>query len=266
MPGARLISSCGPLAGASVVVTRPAATAAPLRARVRALGGTALSLPGSALRAAPDAALVHRQLRAARVADLVIFVSPAAVRFAFAAYPQLHFARTTRVAAPGAGTARGLVHHGLKNVLRPLERQDSEGLLALPELRHLRGARVVLIGAPDGRDVLQDTLRARRAHVSRIDAYRRVAVPFSRRQLDALERAADPLLTLVSSAQTLARLRAELPLPLFARLAAGHLVVSSERLAQIARTSLFASITLADGPAPQSLLNAACAALARHRI
>lgn len=266
MTRAELVQGHGPLAGASVVLTRPSATAADLRRRIRALGGIPLSLPGSVLRAAADNVAIERALHDARNADLAIFVSPAAVRFAFAAQPRLRFARATRVAAVGAATARALVRRGIQAVLHPLERQDSEGLLALPELRRLRGKRIALIGAPDGREVLLHALRTRRARVTRIDVYQRVAAPFSARQLAALECAADPLLTLVSSAQTLARLRAALPLPLFARLAAGHLVVSSERLAQIARTSLFASITLADGPAPQSLLNAACAVLARHRL
>jgi uroporphyrinogen-III synthase len=266
MPTARLIENRGPLAGASVVVTRPAATAAALRRRIRALGGHPLGLPGSVLRAAPDRAAVQRALAHARTAELVIFVSPAAVRYAFAAQPKLRFARSTRVAAVGTGTTRALARRGIKAVLHPRARQDSEGLLALPELHHLRGARVALIGAPDGRELLQQSLRARHARVIRIDVYQRHTPPFSQRQLAALERAPAPLLTLVSSAQTLLRLRDDLPLWLFARLAAGHLIVSSARLAQIARASEFSSIDVAAGPSPQSLLNGACAVLARHRL
>lgn len=266
MSVASLIEATGPLAGANIVVTRPAASAAALRRCIRALGGNPIGLPGSVLRAAPDTAALKRALNAARDADVAIFMSPAAVRYAFAAHPKLRFVRTTRVAAIGASTARALTRHGVKPVLRPLKRQDSEGLLALPELRNLRGARVALIGAPDGRELLAQALRARRARVTRIDAYRREARPFSRRQLAALEQAPAPRLTLVSSAQTLARLRADLPLPLFARLAAGHLIVSSERLAALARASLFAQVSVAAGPAPQDLLNAACAALALHRL
>jgi uroporphyrinogen-III synthase len=266
MPTARLIETTGPLAGASVIVTRPAATATALRRRIRALGGEPIGLPGSVLRRAPDAAAVRRALTAARATDIAIFVSPAAVRFSFAAHPKLCFARATRVCAVGAGTARALARHGTGAVLWPRARQDSAGLLELPQLRNLRGLRVALIGAPDGRELLEKTLRARRARLARIDVYQRIAPRFSARRIAALERASTPLLTLVSSTQTLARLRADLPLSAFARLAAGHLVVSSERLAALARASLFASVIVAAGPAPKDLLNAACATLARHRI
>jgi len=263
---ARLIEQSGPLAGASVIVTRPAASAAPLRRRIRALGGVPIGLPGSVLRAAPERAATRAALAAARDAAVAIFVSPAAVKFAFAAAPKLRFSRATQVCAVGAATAGVLRRRGIRTVAWPRERQDSEGLLALPELEKLRGRRVALIGAPGGRELLAHTLRERRARLTRIDVYRREAPRYSARQLTALEQAPAPLLLLVSSAEALANLRAALPLHLFARLAAGEIVVSSERLAALARTSLFANVHVAAGPAPADLLNAACVALARHRL
>jgi uroporphyrinogen-III synthase len=265
MTTARLLETAGPLAGASVIVTRPAASAAPLRRRIRALGGNALALPALALRRIADIAAAQAALRQARAADVVIFVSPSAVKFAFALQP-LRFSRAARVCAIGAATARALQRHGVREVLFPRDRQDSEGLLALPPLQKVRGQRVVLIGAADGRELLARTLRTRRARVSEIHVYRRVATRLSARQLAALELAAAPLLTLLTSAETLAVLRAQLPLPLFARLAGGELIVSSARLAEAARRSLFANIHIAASPLPRDLLAAAVQALARHRL
>ncbi|HST28723.1 MAG TPA: uroporphyrinogen-III synthase [Rudaea sp.] len=266
MPKARLIESNGALAGASVIVTRPVASAGALRRRIRALGGEPIGLPGSVLRAAPDRTATRTALIAARDVDVAIFVSPAAVKFAFAAWPKLRFSRAACVCAVGAATARALTRHGIRKVARPRERQDSEGLLALPELGNLRGRRVALIGAPGGRELLARTLRARRAQLLRVEIYRREAPRYSARQLAALEQAPAPLLLLVSSAEALANLRAALPLHLFARLAGGVIVVSSERLAALARASLFANVHIAAGPAPADLLNTASALLARHRL
>ncbi|MDE2083939.1 MAG: uroporphyrinogen-III synthase [Xanthomonadaceae bacterium] len=263
---ARLIQASGPLAGASVIVTRPAASAGSLRRRIRGLGGVPIGLPGSVLRAAPERAAVCAALIAARAAAVAVFVSPAAVKFAFAACPKLRFARATRICAVGVATARALSRRGLRDVVWPRTRQDSEGLLALPELRSLRGCRAVLIGAPGGRELLAQTLRNRRARLTRIDVYHRQAPRYSARQLVALEQAPAPLLLLASSAEALANLRAGIPLHLFARLAAGDVVVSSERLAARARAGLFANVHVAAGPAPAELLNAACAVLARHRL
>jgi len=265
MVTARLLEAAGALAGASVIVTRPAASAAPLKRRIRALGGVALALPVLALRRAADGVAATAALRQARDADIVVFTSPAAVKFAFALRRQ-RFTRTTCVCAIGAATAQALGRRGFGEVLFPHERQDSEGLLALPELQKLRGRRVVLIGAPDGRELLAQTLRARRARVSEIHVYQRVAARLSARQLAALEQASAPLLTLLTSAQTLAGLQAQLPLALFARLAQGELIVSSERLAEAARRSLFGNVHIAASPLPRDLLAAAQRVLARHRL
>jgi uroporphyrinogen-III synthase len=114
--------------------------------------------------------------------------------------------------------------------------------------------------------LLAQTLRARRARVTAIAVYRRIAPHYNARQLAALESAASPLLTLLTSAEALANLRAQLPLHLFARLAEGELIVSSERLAELARRSLFANVHLAASPLPRDLLAGAENALARHRL
>ena len=253
------------LSGATVVVTRPASSAAPIKRRVRQLGGTALSLPGATLRKADDAKAVKAALMAARTSDVVVFVSPAAVKYAFA-LAHLRFPRTTQVCAMGEATARALRHHGVKKILVPLETQNSEGLLALPQLQKLRGKRVSIIGAPGGRDLLANTFKSRKARVQAVHVYRRTAPRFRRDQLDLLENAEAPLITLITSAEILDNLRAVLPLPLFGKLAAGELVVSSVRLALAARRSLFGSVHIAASPAPADLLRAACGALAHHRL
>ena len=261
----RLVFAAGPLSGATIVVTRPAATAQALRRRARSLGGTVVSLPGVILRRAPAAAATA--LRAAQDADVVIFVSPAAVRFAFALRRNLRFARHASVCAIGLATRRALLLRGVRQVAAPAaDHQDSEGLLALPPLRGVRGKRVVIIGAPGGRELLAQALRSRRARVDEIHVYERLPPRFGRGRLAGLERAAAPLLTLISSAEVLGNLRERLPLPLYARLAAGDVIVSSARLAELARSSLFGRVHVAASPAPGDLLRAAIAALAQHRL
>lgn len=265
MSKVRLIKETGPLAGASVIVTRPLPGAAALKRQIRALDGNAIGLPGIALRVTDDVVAAKAALQQARTADLVVFASPAAVKFAFA-LRALRFARRTQVCAVGAGTARALTRRGIRDVTYPHARQDSEGLLALAELQKLRGKRVALIGAPGGRELLERMLRTRRARVTAIHVYRRVAPRYAARQLAALENATAPLLTLLTSAEALTNLRAQLPLHLFARLAEGELIVSSARLAELARRSLFANVHVAASPSPRHLLAAAVQALARHRL
>ncbi len=254
------------LAGATVVITRPAASARPIDSRVRALGGTPLGLPGVRVLGAHDARAAKSELQKARLGDVVVFISPSAVKFAFLALPRLRFPRAMRVCAMGDATARALRRKGVKNVLQPGHAQTSEGLLALPELQRLRGQRVTLIGAPGGRDALADALRARKARVAHAHVYRREPPRFRKAQLAALENASGPVITLLTSAEVLANLRAALPLALFGKLVAGELVVSSLRLAHAARASLFGAVHIAAAPSPDALVATACTALAHHRL
>jgi uroporphyrinogen-III synthase len=250
------------LAGATLVVTRPAPDAAALVRPIRALHGRPLPLPGLSLRASDAGAA---QLRAADRYDGWIFVSPAAVRFAFRAAPSLRMADGALICCVGAGTRRALARRGLA-AIAPDGRADSEGLLALPELVDVRGRRFALVGAPGGRDLIATTLRARGAEVEPVHVYERVPPRWTARQLRSLAQAAEPLITLVSSGEALSNLVARLPRDALQRLRSRALVVGSERLAALARANAFADVHVAASALPEDLLNAAQKVLARHRL
>lgn len=251
-----------PLAGATLVVTRPASDAAALLRSIRALHGTPLPLPGLSLRASAAGAA---QLRAADRYHGWIFVSPAAVRFAFRAVPSLRPADGALICGVGAGTRRALARRGLAAVA-PNERADSEGLLAVPELADVRGRRFALVGAPGGRELIATTLRARGAEVEPVHVYERMPPRWRARQLLALAQAPEPLITLLSSGEALSNLVARLPHEALQRLRRGALVVGSERLAASARANAFADVHVAASALPADLLNAAQKVLARHRL
>lgn len=231
-----------PLAGTRIAITRPAGTSATLARKVRALGGTPLSLPGSGLHAidAPDVA--RTALREALAADVAIFTSPAAVRFG----ARLCDLRTrARVLAPGRGTAEALHRAGVRAAIHP-DREDSEGLLALPELRDVRGRRIALIGAAGGRGLLERELTARGATVVQAHVYRRMPPRLDRRHADALLRdPRAPLFVLLTSTQALGNIVDRLPAAARGALLAGTAVASSERLANAARAAGFARVVQA---------------------
>lgn len=256
-----------PLQGASAVVTRPAGTAAPLQRRLRQAGAEVLLLPGQSLRAVEDAAAARQELAVAARADGLVFVSPAAVRFAWKLMPALRLLRRSALCAVGAGTARALARaSGRADVVVPQASQDSEGLLAMPALRGVRGQHWCIVGAAGGRDALATALRRRGARVHLVEVYRRAAPRWNRLHFARLETAPKPLILLVSSAQTLANLATALPPGLVLALRAAELVVSSPRLAGLAREHGFTRIHIAESALPQALAAAAGAALARHRL
>ncbi|MBO9661378.1 MAG: uroporphyrinogen-III synthase [Dokdonella sp.] len=257
--GASHVPPASTLAEIAVVVTRPASTSGPLARRIGLLHGTPIRLPGLSVRAA-----AAPRFQADRF-DALIFTSPTAVRFAFIADRAMRIPRRARIFAVGTGTQRALARRGVTS-LAPSRRTDSEGLLALPELAEVRGRRFGIVGAPGGRDLITATLRARGAQVEAIHVYERGPPRLTRRHFDALARAPDPLITLISSGEALANLVTRLPPEALARLRRQMLVVSSARLATMARANAFEDIHVAASALPADLLAAAQHALARHRL
>ncbi|MCG2578552.1 uroporphyrinogen-III synthase [Dechloromonas sp. XY25] len=166
----------GPLAGRTVVVTRPQAQAAPLAEAIAADGGVPLVFP--LLEIAPAADPQPLLEAAARLGEyaLAVFVSPNAVDHAL---PVLlapgPWPVALQPAAVGPGTVKALAERGVAGCIAPTERFDSEALLALPELaaERMTGRRVAIFRGDGGRELLADTLRERGATVDCIACYRR---------------------------------------------------------------------------------------------
>ncbi|MFC4763730.1 uroporphyrinogen-III synthase [Dyella koreensis] len=241
------------LHGRVVVITRPAGTASSLARQVRVCGGVPLLLPGLSLRGVDDPSVASAALGEALKDEVLVFTSPAAVRFA----ARLRPLRTRAVVvAVGQGTARALRRLGVA-ALAPEERQDSEGLLAHPALSDVRGRRVALIGAPGGRGVLREQLAARGARLRELHVYRRVAPRLLRRHVAGVMALPSSARVLLSSAEALEHLRAQLPPEALATLCAATAVVSSERLADVARAAGFRRVLVAASALAADLLAAA---------
>jgi len=251
----------GPLADCTIVITRPAGTGTRLAKQVAALGGIALLLPGLSLRGAADPQHAKEQWLHAQQDDVLIFTSPAAVRYALALapWPRAHDA----VIALGQGTARALKRHGIA-VHVPARQQDSEGVLALPLLKHPHGQRIALITAPGGRGVLAQQLAERGARVREVHVYRRTAPRLSRRHGAAVQQLPATACVLFSSAEAIHNLAQQLPPSAWERLCRTTAIVSSERIEAAARAAGFTRIHRAASAVQADLLAAACA-LCSHR-
>ncbi|WP_368313277.1 uroporphyrinogen-III synthase [Luteibacter sp. CQ10] len=248
------MSRSQPLRNVTVVITRPAGTAGPLSRRVRKLGGIPVAVPGLSLRATADASATHAALRSALEGDMLVFTSPAAVRFAADLLPLV--TRAT-VVAVGRGTARALKVVDVADVRFPESRQDSEGVLGMPEMNGIAGRRVALIGAPGGRGVLREQLVARGALLEEIHVYHRVAPRIDRRHIDPLLKLSKRSAVLISSAEALEHLHRALIAPAWRRLVQAVAVVSSDRLREIAKQAGFERVTVAKSALPADLLEAA---------
>ncbi len=158
------------LHGIGVLVTRPEHQAEHLCRMIEAEGGTPVRYPALVIRPRPDRAARRAAVGPADRYDLVIFVSANAVRFGSGLLEQR---RDLRLAAIGQATASALNAAGYRISLMPAEGSDTESLLALPQLAHLHGQRILIMRGTGGRELLAEVLAARGAQVQYAEVYTR---------------------------------------------------------------------------------------------
>lgn len=162
-----------PLAGLKIAVTRPRDQALPLARRIEQAGGVPLLFPLLDI-AAQDSQVLREQISRLSQFNLAIFISPNAVHYGMKAILDVgDLPAALKIATIGQGSARALRELGVLEIIAPAERFDSESLLALPELQHVAGWRVLIFRGDGGRELLGDTLKERGAMVEYAACYRR---------------------------------------------------------------------------------------------
>ena len=170
------MSTPGPLAGRTIVVTRPREQVAPLAKAITAAGGAPLPFPLLEILPVADPRALETGVARLAGAALAIFISPNAVDHALPAIlAHGPWPAGTVPAAVGQGTVKALAACGVAGCIAPRERFESEALLALPDLagERVSGRRVVIFRGDGGRELLAETLRERGALVEYITCYRR---------------------------------------------------------------------------------------------
>jgi uroporphyrinogen-III synthase len=236
----------GPLSGRTVLVTRPAHQAVALAQAIRAAGGTAFEFPALGVEAVSLDELSVPLARLAE-ADIAVFISPNAAQFGMAAIRASDaLPGAIRVFAVGPGTARALQAQGVSGVITS-NGQDSEALLALPQLQDVAGKRVVIVRGVGGRVLLAETLRKRGAQVDLMECYRRLRPQADAAPLLARWQVGGIDAVTVTSAETLHNLAAllgEAGMPL---LAATPLFAPHEKIAEAARRFGIAHVVATSG-------------------
>jgi uroporphyrinogen-III synthase len=163
------------LQGVGVVITRPRAAGETLAAALMREGARAFVFPALAIEDMTPAPRSAAAIDGLDRCGLAIFVSANAVEKGLAAALRRGpWPARTRVAAIGEATAQSLRNSGFASVISPRERHDSEALLALPELRAVKGESIIVFRGEGGREHLREALEARGARVEYVECYRRV--------------------------------------------------------------------------------------------
>lgn len=202
------MNRAGRLHGVGVLVTRPREQAEPLQEAIQAEGGLAIAFPALEIAPPADPHALSVQIGRLREFDLIVFVSPTSVAQAWPRILARHgdWPHGFGLAAVGQGSARLLERFGAQHVLAPAMGADSESLLALPELQHVTGKRVLIFRGEGGREVLAETLRQRGAEVEYAECYRRARPQVDPRPILALWNDGGIQAVTVTSSEILANL------------------------------------------------------------
>lgn len=162
-----------PLAGQSVLVTRPESDADSTVNLLEELGARVLTAPAITIRPIDDPGLLDEALKNLARFDWLVFTSANGVRYLidriFQTGRDLRVLSHLKLAAIGPGTARALQDRGFIADLVP-EKFRSEDLAEA--LRpHVPGKRVLLARADRGRTVLKDELDSIASEVIQVPVY-----------------------------------------------------------------------------------------------
>ena len=171
------------LAGAGILVTRPAEQSGPLARLIRNAGGEPILFPALEIEPLGESAIAS-VLTGLPHFDLVVFVSPNAARVAM---PDIvkngGLPAQAKVAAVGPGTAAELKKSGVRNIISPQQGFDSEALIGELSAMPLGGGRVLIVRGQGGREFLGEALRSRGSAVEYLECYRRVRPDRDMREL-----------------------------------------------------------------------------------
>jgi uroporphyrinogen-III synthase len=245
------------LTGIGVLVTRPEHQAHHLCQLIEAEGGAAVRYPALDIKARPDRAAVRAAVGPADRYDLILFISANAARFGADILGDRH---DVRIAAIGQATAAALNGAGQRVSLMPEDGADSESLLAMPELRDMRGQRVLIVRGSGGRELLAEVLTARGAQVQYAEVYvREAAYPSLERkaEIEVLWRQGGISVYVATSVEVLEALVGIVTPRCRELMHSTALVTGSQRVAEAAgRLGLGSPIILADSPDDAALTGA----------
>jgi len=152
------------------VITRPEKSGRILAQKLSNLGIPTICQPMFDYQKTADDKKIQTLLRTLEQ-PILIFVSAAAVEFANQITP-LTLWPHVKVITVGKATTEAVKSMGLAATFP--QQQNSEGLLALPELSDVKNRTIIIVRGDGGREILADTLQLRGANVHYVESYQRV--------------------------------------------------------------------------------------------
>ena len=156
-----------------IAITRPIDQAKKLAALIEQAGGTPILFPLIAITPLKDYRQFEALVSQIETYDWAIFISSNAVQNGMPRLVKQGIPSSLKFAAIGPVTASELQNFGVKYVLIPKNRFDSESLLTLPEMTNVFSKKILIVRGVGGRDVLAETLKIRGGTVTFAECYQR---------------------------------------------------------------------------------------------
>ncbi len=247
----------------NILVTRPEPEAEALAGRLRSAGLHAIVFPTLEIRPKSLTPAGEAALRRLGDAHLAVFISTNAVRHGL---PLIEAAGGWPPglvpAAVGKATKTALTDAGVAPVIAPAAGNDSEALLALPELHEVAGHLVLIFRGMGGRELLATALRARGAEVLYVECYERALPRADPAPVCRLLVSADLHAVVAASAEGISNLLKMLPAASIPTLLAVPLIVTHPRIAAAAQSLGFDDVRVV-APGDDALVQALAGSLAR---
>lgn len=236
-----------------LLITRPAPDGEILQQALQQRGWRCQWQPLIAIRPGPDLAKLPHTLSQLTRHDHLIAVSKHAVTQAQQALIRqgADWPLAPHYLAVGKRTAALWQSYCQSQVVFP-QREDSEGLLSLPQLAAPAGRRVVILRGQSGRELLADELRQRGAEVSYIACYQRQALALDGKQLSTQWKQTQVEFLLISSGEMLQQMLMLAENEQLWLKECG-LIVVSQRIAEMAQNAGFKKIIVSKGVTPQAI-------------
>ena len=253
------------LAQKVVLVTRPEHQASEFMQQIEAHGGKAISFPTIEIRPVEsDTALIDK-LTKINSYNMLIFISANAVNYCVKLLQALKIDSQeiqSKIAVIGKATNAAATSAGFNVSIKPSNGFNSEALLKLTELQHeeVQSKSILIVRGVGGLEQLPDMLTKRGAIVSFAEVYeRRVPlndVQVKRQQLSHnwTELAISDVT--VTSNESLQNLYDMLETPARSEMLNAHLIVPSQRCAQLARQLGFKTFSVAKSAGNQHMIEA----------
>ena len=161
------------LSSIGIAITRPIDQAKKLSALIEQTGGTPILFPLITITPLKNYSQFEAVISDIETYDWAIFISSNAVQNAMPRLVKRGIPPRLKFAAIGPVTASELQSFGVKDVLTPKDKFDSESLLALPEMQAIKNKKIMIVRGVGGRDVLAESLISRGAQVTFAECYQR---------------------------------------------------------------------------------------------